>query len=41
VLSATGTGATLAEARTAAYRLVDAIELPGGQHRTDIARQPG
>jgi phosphoribosylamine--glycine ligase len=37
VLSATAVGATLAEARTAAYRLVDAIDLPGSQHRTDIA----
>ncbi len=38
VLSATATGATLADARAAAYRLVDSIDLPGGQHRTDIAR---
>jgi phosphoribosylamine--glycine ligase len=38
VLSATATGATLAEARTAAYRLVDSIRLPGSQHRTDIAQ---
>ncbi|MGX7681896.1 phosphoribosylamine--glycine ligase [Jatrophihabitans sp. DSM 45814] len=37
VLSATAVRATLAEARSAAYRLVDSIELPGGQHRTDIA----
>lgn len=37
VLSATAVGATLAEARAAAYRLVDSIELPGGQHRGDIA----
>ncbi len=37
VLSATATGATLAEARSAAYRLVDSIELPGSQHRSDIA----
>jgi phosphoribosylamine---glycine ligase len=37
VLSATATGQTLAEARDKAYRLVDAIELPGSQHRTDIA----
>jgi phosphoribosylamine--glycine ligase len=37
VLSATATGPSLAEARTAAYRLVDSIELPGGQYRTDIA----
>jgi phosphoribosylamine--glycine ligase len=37
VLSATATGATLAAARDAAYALVDKIDLPGGQHRTDIA----
>jgi len=37
VLSATATGPTLAAARDAAYALVDKIELPGGQHRTDIA----
>jgi phosphoribosylamine--glycine ligase len=37
VLSATATGASLADARTAAYRLVDSIQLAGGQHRTDIA----
>jgi phosphoribosylamine--glycine ligase len=37
VLSATAVGATLAEAREAAYRLVAGIELSGSQHRTDIA----
>jgi phosphoribosylamine--glycine ligase len=37
VLSATAVGATLADAREAAYRWVVSIELPGGQHRTDIA----
>jgi phosphoribosylamine--glycine ligase len=37
VLSATATGVTLADARDAAYALVDKIELAGGQHRTDIA----
>jgi phosphoribosylamine--glycine ligase len=37
VLSATATGDTLAEARAAAYALVDKIKLPGSQHRTDIA----
>jgi phosphoribosylamine--glycine ligase len=37
VLSATAVGPTLAEARTAAYRLVAGIDLPGSQHRTDIA----
>jgi phosphoribosylamine---glycine ligase len=38
VLSATATGPTLSAARTAAYRLVDGIHLPGGHFRTDIAR---
>ena len=37
VLSVTATGATVAEARTAAYRLVDDIGLDGSQHRRDIA----
>jgi len=37
VLSATAIGASLAEARAAAYRLVSSVELPGGQYRTDIA----
>lgn len=37
VLSATATGPTLAAARDGAYALVATIELPGGQHRTDIA----
>jgi phosphoribosylamine--glycine ligase len=37
VLSATATGATLAEARAAAYALVARIDLPGGQYRTDVA----
>ncbi len=37
VLSATAVGATLAEAREAAYRLVAGIELAGSQHRGDIA----
>ncbi len=37
VLSATAVGPDLASARTAAYRLVDSIELVGSQHRTDIA----
>jgi phosphoribosylamine--glycine ligase len=36
VLSATAVGATLADARTAAYRLVASIDLPGGQFRSDI-----
>ena len=38
VLSATATGPTLRAARTAAYQLVDAIHLPGGHFRRDIAR---
>ena len=37
VLSVTATGASLAEARDAAYAGVAAIRLPGSQHRTDIA----
>jgi phosphoribosylamine--glycine ligase len=37
VLSVTATGPTLADARAAAYALVDRIELPGRQYRTDIA----
>jgi phosphoribosylamine--glycine ligase len=37
VMSATAVGATLSEARDAAYRLVSMIELPGSQHRSDIA----
>jgi phosphoribosylamine--glycine ligase len=37
VLSATAVGDTLAEARERAYALVAGVELPGGQHRTDIA----
>jgi phosphoribosylamine--glycine ligase len=37
VLSVTATGPTLAAARDSAYALLDTIELPGGQHRTDIA----
>jgi len=37
VLCCTATGADLAAARTAAYALVDGVELAGAQHRTDIA----
>jgi len=37
VLSATATGASLAEARQRAYVLVDGVRLAGSQHRTDIA----
>jgi phosphoribosylamine--glycine ligase len=37
VLTCTGTGDTLAEARAAAYRLVDGVTFAGAQHRTDIA----
>ena len=36
VLNATARGATLQEARDAAYSLVDAIDCPGGVHRRDI-----
>ena len=38
VLTVVGTGATLAEARDAAYAKVAGITLPGGFHRSDIAR---
>ena len=37
VLSVVGVGDTLAAARAEAYRLVDAVHLPGSHHRTDIA----
>jgi phosphoribosylamine---glycine ligase len=37
VLSVVGTGATVAEARLAAYAAVDRISLAGSHHRTDIA----
>jgi phosphoribosylamine--glycine ligase len=37
VLSITATGATLAEAREAAYALAATVDLPGGQQRSDIA----
>jgi phosphoribosylamine--glycine ligase len=37
VLSVTAVGGDLAEARAAAYRLVDSIGLAGGQHRRDVA----
>jgi len=37
VLCCTATGPTLADARTAAYDLVDGVHLAGSQHRTDIA----
>jgi phosphoribosylamine--glycine ligase len=40
VLGVTGVGASLAEARAAAYRGVDAISWSGAQHRTDIAAVP-
>lgn len=36
VLNATGRGATLAEAREAAYALADAVDWPGGFYRRDI-----
>jgi phosphoribosylamine--glycine ligase len=37
VLSVTGTGADLAEARERAYAGIDRISIRGGHHRTDIA----
>ena len=37
VLSFTATGATLADARDAAYRLAATVDLPGGVQRSDIA----
>jgi phosphoribosylamine--glycine ligase len=37
VLSVTGTGADLAEARDRAYAGIDLISIRGGHHRTDIA----
>jgi phosphoribosylamine--glycine ligase len=37
VLAATGTGPTLAEARSAAYRLLEGVTLDGGHFRRDIA----
>jgi phosphoribosylamine--glycine ligase len=37
VLSVLGTGATLDDARAAAYELIGRVDLPGGQYRTDIA----
>ncbi|GAB7041485.1 MULTISPECIES: phosphoribosylamine--glycine ligase [Catenuloplanes] len=37
VVCATATGADLTAARTAAYALVEGIELAGSHHRTDIA----
>lgn len=37
VLSVTAAADTLAQARAAAYALVDTLEFPGGQFRTDIA----
>ncbi|WP_446665071.1 phosphoribosylamine--glycine ligase [Flexivirga sp. B27] len=39
VLSAVGVGADLAAARTAAYKLVDGVQLRGSHHRTEIAQQ--
>jgi phosphoribosylamine---glycine ligase len=37
VLSVVGTGPDLSVARSAAYRLIESIRLPGGHFRTDIA----
>jgi phosphoribosylamine--glycine ligase len=39
VVSATAVGDTLDEARRRAYSLLRAVNLPGGQYRTDIARR--
>jgi phosphoribosylamine--glycine ligase len=39
VLSVMGTGETLTEARTEAYRLVTDVHLAGSHHRTDIAAE--
>jgi phosphoribosylamine--glycine ligase len=39
VLSITGIGDTLADARTAAYRLAGSVHLEGGRLRRDIARK--
>jgi phosphoribosylamine--glycine ligase len=39
VLTVVGRGADLAAARESAYRGVAAIELEGGQHRSDIAER--
>jgi phosphoribosylamine--glycine ligase len=39
VLSVVATGPTLAEARARVYAAVEAIDLPGSHHRTDIARK--
>ena len=39
VLSPTAIGATLVEARDAAYRLLAGIDLPGGHFRHDIAQR--
>ena len=39
VLSVTATGATLADAREAAYALAATVDLPHGQRRSDIAQR--
>jgi len=39
ILSVTGTGATLADARTVAYAGVERIRFPGARHRTDVAAE--
>lgn len=41
VLSVTGIGPTLAEARATAYRGVGAMSWPGEHHRSDVAADPG
>jgi phosphoribosylamine--glycine ligase len=37
ILSVTGTGDTVAEAREAAYAAVERIDLPGARYRRDVA----
>ena len=37
VLSVVATGPDLATARDVAYAAVDAVDIPGSRHRTDIA----
>jgi phosphoribosylamine--glycine ligase len=40
VLSVVAVGQDVAQARARAYRAVEQVHLPGGQHRTDIALHP-
>jgi phosphoribosylamine--glycine ligase len=41
ILSVTGTGDTVAEAREAAYAAVERIDLPGARYRRDVAAERG